>query len=125
MFAGGSRSQAGDLAVERTQVWPTATAWFSIRFLGTGRLGFLGSRAAAGSSILRPRSPKARDRGHPQLDHARYETEATGRGKEAQSPAGGRGSISRGGFGLGQGGDMAQQHRERERHEGDGGDGYD
>jgi REP element-mobilizing transposase RayT len=32
---------------------------------------------ATGSSIPLPRSPKARDRGHPQLDGARYETRAT------------------------------------------------
>ena len=35
------------------------------------------SGCAAVSSILPPRSPKARDRGHPQLNNARYETGAT------------------------------------------------
>jgi len=48
---------------------------------GMGRLptgaGNCMSGCATGSSILPPRSPKARDRGHPQLDNARYEARAT------------------------------------------------
>jgi putative transposase len=45
------------------------------------------SGCATGISIPLPRSPKARDRGHPQLDHARYETRATCQAQQAAQNA--------------------------------------